>query len=77
MANIYSKFNCDCNGKPDCRAYFLKADGSFQRIGGDEFNNVKNCMNESEVMAERIKLGIPFASLKTEVETMQDVHLPE
>jgi len=76
MANIYSKFNCDCNGKSDCRAYY-EVDGVFKRIGGNELNNVQNCLTENDVMNERIKLGIPFASLKTEQETMAGVHLPE
>ncbi len=75
--SVYSKFNCDCNGKTDCRAYYQKEDGSWQRIGGNELNNVQNCLTENDVMNERIKLGIPFASLKTEQETMAGVHLPE
>lgn len=77
MANIYSKFNCGCNGKTDCRAYYFKSNGSFQRIGADEFNNVKNCMNESEVELIAISINIPFSELKTEIETMQDIHLPD
>lgn len=73
---LYSKFNCDCNGKTDCRAYF-DLNGKWQRVGGNEFNNVQKCLTESEVMNERIKLNVPFADLKTELETMTDVHLPE
>lgn len=73
---LYSKFNCDCNGQNDCRAYYLK-DGVWKRLGGNELNNVEHSLTESEVMNERQKLGIPFADLKTEVETMAGVHLPE
>lgn len=77
MANIYSKFNCDCNGKSDCRAYYQKEDGSWQRIGGNELNNVQKAMTESEVEIIALSLNVPFSSLKTEIETMQDVHLPD
>lgn len=74
--SLYSKFNCNCNGKVDCRAYY-DLNGKWQRVGGNEFNNVQKAMNETDVMNERIKLGVPFASLKTEQETMAGVHLPE
>lgn len=77
MASIYSKFNCDCNGKNDCRAYYQKEDGSWQRIGGNEFNNVQKAMTENEVEIIALSLNVPFSSLKTEIETMQDVHLPD
>ena len=69
---LYSKFVI--NG--DCRAYYLK-DGQWKRLGGNEFNNVEHSLTENEVMNERIRLSIPFLDLKTEVETMKDVHLPE
>jgi len=71
---LYSKFN-DKNG--DCKAYYLDIDGSYQRIGANEFNNVEHSLTEEQVMNERIKIGVPFSSLKTEIETMQNVHLPE
>lgn len=74
--SLYSKFNCNCNGKVDCRAYFDN-NGKWQRVGGNELNNVQKAMNETDVMNERIKLGVPFASLKTEQETMAGVHSPE
>lgn len=74
--SLYSKFNCNCNGKVDCRAYYDNG-GKWQRVGGNEFNNVEHCLTENDVMSERIKLGIPFADLKTETETMAGVHLPE
>lgn len=77
MANIYSKFNCDCNGKSDCRAYYLKENGTWQRIGGNEFNNVEKFLDEVDVEFARALSGIDFSSLKTEIETMQDVHLPD
>lgn len=77
MASIYSKFNCDCNGKSDCRAYYKKEDGTWKRIGANEFNNVERCLDEADVEFERSLLGIDFSLLKTEIETMQDVHLPE
>jgi len=73
---LYSKFNCSCGGKVDCRAYYLK-DGVYQRVGANEFNNVEHCLTENDVMSERIKLGVPFADLKTEIETMANVPLPE
>lgn len=76
MASIYSKFNVSCGGKTDCRAYYFK-DGVFKRIGGNENNNVDHCLTESEVMSERQRLGIAFADLKTEIETMAGVPLPE
>ena len=69
---LYTKFVT--NG--DCRAYYFK-DGVWKRLGGNELNNVDHSLSENEVMNERIRLGIPFADLKTEVETMKDVHLPE
>ena len=31
---LYSKFNCDCNGKTDCRAYY-NLNGKWQRVGGN------------------------------------------
>ena len=74
--SLYGKFNCVCGDKIDCRAYYLK-DGKWQRVGANELNNVENCLSESEVMSERIKLNIPFLDLKTEIETMKYVHLPE
>lgn len=69
---LYTKFMND----GDCRAYYFK-DGVFKRIGGNELNNVDHCLTENEVMSERIRLNIPFADLKTEIETMTGVHLPE
>lgn len=77
MANIYSKFNCDCNGNSDCRAYYLKENGNWQRIGANEFNNVERCLDEADVEFARSLSGVDFSLLKTEIETMQDVHLPE
>lgn len=70
---LYTKFNDKNN---DCKAYYLK-NGQWQRVGANEYNNVEKSLTESEVMNERIKLGIPFADLKTEQETMAGVHLPE
>lgn len=74
--SIYSKFNCNCNGKVDCRAYFDN-NGKWQRVGGNEFNNVQKCLTESEVEEIALSLNIPFSNLKTEIETMNGVHLPE
>lgn len=61
--SIYSKFNV----QNDNRAYYIK-DGIWCRIGGDEFNNVTNCMTESDTMKKRIELGVAFSELKTENE---------
>ena len=69
MASIYSKFNCDCNGNSDCRAYYQKENGTWQRIGGNELNNVQKAMTESEVEIIALSLNVPFSSLKTEIET--------
>ena len=68
---LYSKFNVNLNinGQDyvDCRAFF-EVDGKIKRIGADENNNCENCLTEIDVMNERIKIGVPFASLKTEEE---------
>ena len=78
---LYSKFNKTYNTDKgvfvDCVAYFKAINGLYERLGSDENGNVEKCLSESEVMSERIKLNVPFASLKTESEIMADVHLPE
>ncbi len=82
--SVYNKFNVNLsiNGKDyvDCRAFYLNENGKIQRVGGDEFNNCE-CLTETEVMNERIKIGVPFANLKTEEEIQpkltQVVTLPE
>lgn len=67
---LYSKFNVNLkiNGKDyiDCRAFYF--DGKVKRVGADENNNCENCLTETDVMNERIKIGVPFANLKTEEE---------
>ena len=73
---LYSKFNCDCNGQNDCRAYYLQ-DGVWKRLGGNELNNVEHSLTESEVESIALSLNIPFSSLTTEMETMEGVHLPD
>ena len=70
---LYSKFNVNLNinGKDyvDCRAFFVDGiDGSWQRIGANEHNNVENCLTENDVESIALSLNIPFSSLKTEDE---------
>jgi len=69
---LYSKFNVNLRinntNYTDCRAFYLQENGNYQRIGANDFNNVENCLTENEVMNERVRIGIPFASLKTEEE---------
>lgn len=76
---LYSKFNVNLkiNGKDyiDCRAFYF--DGKVKRVGADENNNCENCLTESEVEEIALSLNIPFSSLKTEIETMENVPLPD
>lgn len=69
---LYTKFVI--NG--DCRAYYFK-DGQWKRLGGNEFNNVEHSLSESEIEEIALSLNIPFSSLKTEIETMENVPLPD
>jgi hypothetical protein len=78
---LYSKFNVNfkMNGVnyTDCRAFYLKEDRGYQRVGADEFNNCENCLTENEVMNERVRIGIPFASLKTEEEMQPNMEVKD
>lgn len=78
---LYTKFNINLiiNGVEyvDCRAFFLKENGQWQRVGADEFNNC-GCLTESEVETIALSLNIHFSRLKTEEEIqpkMQEIFM--
>lgn len=65
------KFNVNLQNKTDCRAYYLKQDGTWQRLGADENNNVFDVLSENDVLIAMNNENINYNDLKTEAEMIE------